>query len=117
MLPGELPRLLLLLLLPLLPTSRLTAIFLPADVFSSLRAPPRLLLPSQQEDTTEEASHKAAVEEQLAELMEMGYHSERVWPFCDGISTVDEIVDELCLEEDEVGSRTTDAVVAAAAAS
>ena len=56
------------------------------------------------------------MEKQLAELMEMGFHAELALPYCDGISTVDEIVDKLCLEGDEVGSRTTDAVVAAAAA-
>ena len=104
----------LLLLLPLLSLSRLTA-----DVFSSLCSPPRFLFPSQQEvspeHSTEEASHKTAAVKQLADLMEMGHHAQRVMPYCDGTSTVNEIVHELCLE-DEVGSRTTEAVVAAAAA-
>ena len=55
------------------------------------------------------------MQKQLAALMEMGFVAKRALPYCDGTSTVNEIVHKLCLE-DEVGSRTAEAIVAAAAA-
>ena len=36
-------------------------------------------------------------EQQLATLMELGYHAELAAPFCDGISSIEEILEELSL--------------------
>jgi len=50
------------------------------------------------------ATPSESAESQLATLMELGYHAELVAPYCDGVSSIEEILEQLSLDMPDDGA-------------